>query len=494
MIYSLLTDIALFVTFGAFLDKVFIGPEEREKIEKYLLYANRSENTRDRFIRFLQISHSIVFDRFFSGRYTSRRFFKSALTLSITSFSCIVATQLYFYHDSIKDVNFDPMQISLISFFVLSNFVFDYFTIIQTKIFVEAAINTRSIIKSAVLIFSDLIVTMNTFIIFYALIILTVVQFFTWPTEDIIYYRYKQEKADVRFIENVPDYLTVIDDGNAFARLRYRTNFSGMLEAKDDSTESVKIFMRFETTMHPEDFDFEKIIMATSTPLNISVKGDFQQVIDEKSIKITRDIFKRGEENIKDENSPPIEEIVISVNRRILNSRDFDIAYSEAYRQSDALEDGFPMTLIADLGVIYLDDFIADTVASRYEATPIAICLPDNGTWFSFAINKKNIHTLENCTNYITIDYIWEYLLTRNLSIAGRNVENRIVPYNTLLITSLLPTCALYTVIALFAISTRLFSSLLIGTAQVKKYVLRAPLAVASFFVSIPYYIYSIWN
>ncbi|MCB2093566.1 MAG: hypothetical protein KDE11_04105, partial [Rhodobacteraceae bacterium] len=79
--------------FGALLDTVLMGKKEREKIERYLDGATGFQTLTERFLRFLSVSHSIVFDRFFSGNLFSRSFFASALVISITSFSVVVALQ-----------------------------------------------------------------------------------------------------------------------------------------------------------------------------------------------------------------------------------------------------------------------------------------------------------------------------------------------------------------------------------------------------------------
>ncbi len=343
---------------------------------------------------------------------------------------------------------------------------------------------------------------MNTFILFYAFIILFLVQFFAWPSVSIKYFRNKPVNVELEKIDAVPDYLSEFGDGSVFSRLKYTGKFVGLLEARNAFTDPADITVYYDTTLNPNEVDVEKLIIIASTPMSVSIDGEFQEITGERRLKIARDLatktglnrWAREEPQIKEEDLPQVEEIEVRINRRISSLRDFDVAYSEAYKQSDALEDGFPMALFADLGVIYLDRFMADTISSSYENAPTAICVLENGFWFRFGIDEQNVQLLEDCDNFITLEYRWKYFLTRDLSIAGRDLENKVVPYNTLLITSLLPTATFYFVIVLFAVSTRLFSSLVIGTAQIKKYVLRAPLAVASFFLSIPVTIFSIWT
>ena len=78
MLSSFLTDVMTLVGFGVFLDIILIGKNERERIELYLDGEPEDKTLTDRFLRFLSLSHSIVFGRFFSGRLFSISFFASA--------------------------------------------------------------------------------------------------------------------------------------------------------------------------------------------------------------------------------------------------------------------------------------------------------------------------------------------------------------------------------------------------------------------------------
>lgn len=502
MLVDFITLVATFIAVGSFLDQVIIGPQERENIAKYLVSANKNDTIDKRFTNFLETSHSIVFGRFFSNGFNSRSFVFSTFVLSVTSFLIVATTQLYFYNGSIREMNFDVLQLGLIFFFIIANFLFDYLTIIQTKIFVEAAVKANNIFKAAILIFSDLIVTMNTFILFYAFVILLVVQFFAWSSATVNFYRTKSLNSSAEKLESIPKHLISLDDGSVFSRLKYTGTVSGLLESTTYPAEPESIYIPFDTTLNPEEIDIERLILTATTKMSISMDEQFQEITDERRLKIARDLqtktglnrLIKDQPEVDDEDLPPVEGIKIKINRRISSLRDFDLAYSEAYRQSDILEDGFPMSLIADLGVISLDRFMADTISSSDKSAPVAICILEGGSWVRFEIDKSSVEHLYSCKNYIIIGDSWKYFLTRKLSTVDRNLDDRLVPYNTLLITSLLPTGLFYLVIILFAIITRLLSSFIVSTARFRKYILRAPFAVASFFISIPFYIFSTWT
>ncbi len=144
------------------------------------------------------------------------------------------------------------------------------------------------------------------------------------------------------------------------------------------------------------------------------------------------------------------------------------------------------MTVFGKLGVFPLDRFVADTMSNDLNHSPAAICLLDNGATARFPLTKDTLGFLESCTEFLTVEFIWHRALTREFSTLGRGLNDRIVPYNTLLITSLLPTLAFYGVIVLMAVATLLFSYLLKGTKLFKPHFLRAPLSITCFLLAVP--------
>ncbi|WP_228187804.1 hypothetical protein [Stappia indica] len=76
-----------------------------------------------------------------------------------------------------------------------------------------------------------------------------------------------------------------------------------------------------------------------------------------------------------DDELQKMESISISVNRRIQSIGDFDLAYTEAFRQADMLEDGFPKALYEDIGVIRLERFLSDTISIDAYPQHLAICV-----------------------------------------------------------------------------------------------------------------------
>lgn len=242
MLVKIISEVAAFIAFGTFLDQIFIGKAQRERISLYLSGAVGDKLLNERFHDFLKITHSIVFDRFFSGRFSSKSFLMHVFVVSFFSFSITALLQVYFFGSELQDVNFDFLQISLIFLFIFANFLFDYFTIIQTKIFIEAALSARNLLKSAILIISDLIVTMNTFILFYAFFVLLVVQYFSWPSVEMNYIKQKKFDGNVSEVSVIPDYLKDFNRDDIFSRIKFTGSVAGLLVPKEDQVSDVFVF------------------------------------------------------------------------------------------------------------------------------------------------------------------------------------------------------------------------------------------------------------
>jgi hypothetical protein len=71
MLNTFLTEVMLIAGLGALLDNVFINSQERDRIAKYLETGTRDLPLNDRFSKFLERAHSIIFGRFFAAQLFS---------------------------------------------------------------------------------------------------------------------------------------------------------------------------------------------------------------------------------------------------------------------------------------------------------------------------------------------------------------------------------------------------------------------------------------
>ncbi|MBD1544910.1 hypothetical protein [Roseibium aggregatum] len=478
------------------MDTVLVGKVEREKIEKYLDNSNPDLTLTVKFLNFLEMAHSIVFGRFFSGQLFSKSFFLSAFLVSITSFTIVAAFQIYFYGETLGGVNFDRTQILLIASFIIFNVIFDYITIIQTKIFIEASLSAKSIFRSLVFIVSDIFVTINTFILSYAFFSMLVVQFFVWSTVELRYIRSKPFGENASKIAEIPNYLSRFDRADIFKRLNFSDDFSGLIVPNSDTSAYQDINVYYNSTLDPRNTDLQPLIISSISRLKVFIKSEFRDMSGSEAEKYSRTIATKTGINkwLRDADIPddsklkPVEEIRFSVSGQIATAHDLDTAYSMSFKQADELEDGFPMSVFGNLGVLRLDQFVADTLSNEYPQSPIAVCLFENGAVSRFYLTKATAGLLEDCSDFLTVNFVWHWSLTRDLSVVGRNLSDRIVPYNTLLITSLLPTITFYVVIAILAFITLLFSYVIKGTKHLKKYFLRAPFSISCFIMSFFFY------
>ncbi|MCB2095794.1 MAG: hypothetical protein KDE11_15445, partial [Rhodobacteraceae bacterium] len=443
---------------------------------------------------FLSVSHSIVFDRFFSGNLFSRSFFASALVISITSFSVVVALQLYFYPTALAGVRFDFLQISLIFSFIAFNVLFDYFTIVQTKIFIEASISAKSIFRSILFIASDLMVTMNTFILAYAFFILLVVQYFVWPQVHLSYVREHNAESNATALREPPNYLTEIGTPEALDRLRFSDNFSGALVDDGAAGDPIAVEVYYDTTLDPRAVDLQTLLLSNISRLQVTQTVDFKEYSGDGEEDLARFIgvltrvarWVRFAAELEGDQLPAIEATPLVVSGNISGLGGLDAAYTMTFNQTDALEDGFPASIFGSLEVVELRRFVADTISNERLPAPMAICIFDDGSMTRFNITNESIASLNDCPNFITTEFLWRRSLSMNFSTAGRDLDNRIVPYNTLLITSLLPTLLFYIVILLMAFATFIFSYIIKSTQRLKTYFLRAPLTITCFILAVP--------
>src|SRR5690606_6564521 len=113
--------------------------------------------------------------RFLSDDFLTFRFFRSILFISCISVFTLIAYQAIFNPETTGIVQFSSRQIIALIAFSLFTILFDYITIVQTRIFIDASIEQRSPFRAIVLVFSDIIVTINIFILLFSAFLISVI-------------------------------------------------------------------------------------------------------------------------------------------------------------------------------------------------------------------------------------------------------------------------------------------------------------------------------
>lgn len=484
-----LVGILPFIAFGAFMDRVFVGQDGREKTSVYLQSNNEHLSPNERFSIFLQRGHDIVFGRFFSSKFLSFRFMISAIIVSLISFSIVVLVQVYLFPDQFLSLKVDSTQILLFSVFIVFNICFDYFTIIQTKVFVDASIKTKSTFRSILFIGSDLIVTFNTFILSYAIFILIVVQWVVWTPVNVSFaFQERLNPVEISFSEKAS--LNSKYENQAFVNeIKYQHTVYVIFVATDQvaSYASINLYsnVRYESS---NNFDTGSsklgFLIAKLSSLNFSIQGVDNMPTREKIRKQFR----------LEENVDPIYTVFLEgdsfttfsseVDGSVWKDGNANEAYIASFNITDSLEDDFPTSITNSLELLSLSQLIKNTIAPQ-DLDNLVYCFDSNESMAPPQPSVDLSAFLEECGDFIMFDHSQLRILDQELSVIGRDIDDYRVLFNSLLITSILPTVFFYLSVTFLAISIALFSGLVNRMSKVKKYFLRAPFSVSGFLLGV---------
>ena len=485
MLNTFLTEVLLIAGLGAFLDNVFINKEERQKIEVYLESGPKDLALNVRFSRFLERAHSIIFARFFSGRLLSFSFLFPAALISIVSFSAVLGVQIYFFPEQFSQIRYDATQYGIFAAFIAFNILFDYATIIQTKIFIEASLTANSIVRAVVFIGSDLIVTMNTFILSYAFFILLAVQVFVADTKTASIILLDATEAQTIDPGTQKSFLSEYD-GRAFVdRIRFNGRISGALMPNRDQGQARQTVVFYYSTFDPQAAQIQAAILANLTNLNLT-DMDVEEVQEEQTVREYYDTLLGTRSELEraldgDVEGGTLYLLTFGVDGSVVRNGSLEAAYTASFYLADQLEDAFPISLLGPMELPTLNSLIEDAVGTPIPNLPTVICFDNNSPVGRFQISQVNANLLERCSDFILFQPIWQGSFDKDLTLVGRDTDGYRVPFNTLLITSILPTAFFYMAIMLLAIATVFYSKLIKGTKRMKKFFLRAPLAISGF-------------
>lgn len=478
---------------GGLLDTVFIDKKQRKRISKYLEKKNTDLSPNQKFSTFLQQAYAVIFGRFFSSKLFSFRFIASAAIISLTSFSIVILVQALLFTEQFTSLKIDLIQIGLFAAFIFFNICFDYFTIIQTKIFIEASLSAKSIFRSLVFIGSDLFVTMNTFILSYAVFLLMVVQWFVWSPvyasfviPDGWYSREINPETKSRFFSRYENEPFV-------QRIRYQDSVSFVLLQSDSEKHAEYTILQFYSSFDLADHNTRALLIAKLTSLNYQILN-LSAIEDEQEIEKFREIFKLAADPLRQVLNRNGQNFVIldfSVNGSIWRDGTINGPYSASFALTDALEDGFPESLTKSFELLSLSRLIRTIMASPILDSLTAVCFEDSRPTLRLLMGANTVNILDKCEEFVMVEHRWVRSLDQNLSLIGRETEGYGVPFNTLLITSILPTAFFYFSIILLFIAVCLYSFLVNRMNRVKKFFLRAPFAISGFLFGVVIWVIS---
>ena len=488
MLKTILIDVMLVASIGAFLDTVFIGEEERHRISAYLDSKNTNFSLNQRFSRFLKRTHAIIFGRFFHAKFLSFSFFISAASISVISFSCVISIQMYLFPDhTLERLKIDLVQIYLFAVFILFNICFDYFTIIQTKIFIEASIGAKDMFRSIIFILADIIVTVNTFIFGYAFFLLILALWFVWSPKTILFVF---ESGRVSFnpivesVSSVPfdDPFKSILEINRIAK--YEGSFSAILIPNDNEQAAEHMTVSYRSNFEPSDLKINFLLLKALGRLD-QEENESYVILEKERINEIREISGMifPSQPLQWNNIIGKFEADVEINR----SRNIYDIYLSSLSTVDELENYFPSSLEGNRGLLNLQDFILRVMHPRFMdlAVPEITILDGKPMMFCFDEDQPQvILVLDGCKKFIFVNGTM-FSDRKNVSLIGRNTDGYFIPFNTIFITSILPTTVIYAAIVLLATSIILFSRVIRGMNRVKRFLLRAPMAVSGFVLGV---------
>jgi hypothetical protein len=255
---------------------------------------------------------------------------------------------------------------------------------------------------------------------------------------------------------------------------------------QDQASQTIVFYL---STFDPKDAQTQAAVLATLTNLNLT-NVDFVEVQDRQAreqfnetLLNTRSELRRALDG--DVGDEPVFLFSFSVDGSLVRNGSLNAAYTASFFLTDQLEDAFPVSLLGPMELPRLNSLIENTVGTPILGLPTAICFERNTPIARIQLSQDSADLLDQCPDFVLFQSLWQGALDKDLALVGRDTDGYRVPFNTLLITSILPTAFFYFAIILLAIATVCYSKLIRGTNRVKKFFLRAPLAISGFFLGI---------
>jgi hypothetical protein len=319
-----------------------------------------------------------------------------------------------------------------------------------------------------------------------------VAQAFIAPEKNLQLARYGSGVFLEQRLTKLPDDLSQFSDSGAFSRLSTYAYLDAILFDPMNGSDVRSITLPVVATFRLSELDTHLLVIRASSKLDLVASSPFEAVNGEPDQFIldglkSSTFWKLSDEGQENLDTVPIVELSsISVSGRIRSIADLDIAYTSAFGQVDSLEDGFPGSVFGSLQFIWLSTFISDAMSLERDLDRLVVCLDEEGNATRFVLTEATVSLLSGCSDFVLVEFIFRRSLNSDLATLGRGVDDKVVPYNTLFITSLLPTILFYLIVVLMAVSTRLYAFTLARAARFSEIILRAPLTIACVILGIP--------
>lgn len=502
--FQTIAMLATITGFGIALDRIFVTPHIRERIEEYLTVPREHRTWFAGYKEVLGISEAVVFERYFSGKIFGGRFLLSSFLVSTLSFCFAISLQFVFFSEYLPEFTFSTVQIiTVFSFFVFNVFM-DVVTIAQTRAFIRASVSTEKAFNSLIFFGSDLIVTLNLFILTYASFLLVLVQFFTLPER-----RVEVSVTSSAWIEAggeiYSDGLTGVDlrETDIFYRMSLvessdfvRERFEVLSNGPVAPTEALSILRFFFNG----SFDIEDFNGYFSSDIEHILASDLQL-----ALLISRDATLASSDqeafpDFREDEEGLIPRFVLELELDLIglrpNIRNIERLYTPAFNTVDALEDNFPYAMFNSTGWVSMEEFIATYSRSQFIGEPLALRLCSEGRGFSFdVIDDTSVDDLPlealvgDCDEAFVVRRSDWLNNSQTLASFGRGGDI-FLPFSAMFITSMLPTFLLYIVAIGIAASTVIHRRVVGRAAKLGDFIVQQPIGFFCFLLCILSIIY----
>ncbi|MBB05313.1 MAG: hypothetical protein CML03_07320 [Pseudooceanicola sp.] len=495
--FQVIATLATITGFGIALDRIFITAHIRERIEGYLTAPRSSRTWFEGYKEILGLSEAIVFDRYFSGTIVGGQFLRSSFFVSTLSFVVAITIQNVFFSEFLPQFVFTKAQIATIGSFFLFNIVMDVVTIAQTRAFIRASVSSDRPFNSIIFFGSDVMVTLNIFILTYAAFLLVLVQFFTLP----------EQSTNVRVTADkwvgVEGDIYVDDD---IVEGLMETQIFYSLSAGEDSTEGRFDTLSTDPVRPTEALNLLRLLYGGSLAIadvDPYFTDDLEPILgSDLTVMLLRRV-DRSTTLADPESFPDYDPDGDSILPRLAidlrldlagvkpNFSNFGALYTPAFITVDALEDNFPFAMFNSTGWVSMEDFISTYTQSQLAGSSLAAVLCEQDGGYNFRLQADD--TIDGATretlafeceqSYIIRSRDW--ISNRQIVTSfGRGVEIYL-PFSAMFITSMLPTFLLYLVMIGVTASTSIHRVLVGRMARYGDFIVQQPIGFFCFLIGV---------
>jgi len=453
------------MAFGALLDSLSQESERKQAIERLLKQYTTANNFTDAFYAHINLINEIFFERFFGMPFLSTTYFLRCAIFSLVSLVVVISLQYIHDPSPFNEIHFSPLQIFVLAFCAIANFVIDWLSIGLTQMFIRISSGLKNIYHSIILIFVDLVLTINTFSLVYALPI-AVLLFLS----DLL-------PAKVNLIIHEYDFSGLNPKSQSVHHLDWSVNSA----SHKGKPETLKTLLPEANTA---DFHFTDAFHSGAFPEveQSDVKIFSIPIGDILSESMAHAVRVSGYNQLHSTDS-----LLITSQFRVapsLTRANWSMAYSNAYRFSESAQQSFPEDISLYAMFAKLGDLVTGYAATKGKSEAFAYCRrSENSPW-----QLKAAISTAHSTHCVQDGSVRAYDVNGLFAEIRKNsfdMGNVYIPINSVFMTSICMTALIYFftlfLIVFYFSKTNTFVTL----SKYQSRIVNAPFMTIGFFVGV---------